>query len=213
MAMDGPLRLTRNLFFEPDWMSFKGMLFFYCCLSLLRQPFVNSKFVSPENYIVFQLLKEVTFRRILTFYSLLEGCLSCAPDSSMTGPGSQIGPFRIEQELGRGGMGVVYLAHDTKLDRHVAIKSIPPELTDNPKARSRFSREARVLASLNHPNRPTKNATFTCCFSELGHSGTHCGRTHDLTTLLDRLRIISRIALRSILASYNGQIQAERYLR
>jgi hypothetical protein len=68
------------------------------------------------------------------------------------GPGSQIGPFRIEQELGRGGAGVVYLAHDTKLDRSVAIKSLPVELIENPKARSRFSREARLLASLNHPN-------------------------------------------------------------
>jgi serine/threonine-protein kinase len=68
------------------------------------------------------------------------------------GPGAQIGPFRIEQELGRGGAGVVYLAHDTKLDRSVAIKSLPPEVMDNPKALSRFTREARVLASLNHPN-------------------------------------------------------------
>ncbi len=67
-------------------------------------------------------------------------------------PGGQIGQFRIERELGRGGAGVVYLAHDTKLDRPVAIKSLPAELMDNPKARSRFAREARVLASLNHPN-------------------------------------------------------------
>ncbi len=73
-------------------------------------------------------------------------------DSSVTGPGSQIGSFRIERELGRGGAGVVYLAHDTKLDRQVAIKSLPPEVKDNPKALSRFTREARVLASLNHPN-------------------------------------------------------------
>jgi serine/threonine protein kinase len=73
-------------------------------------------------------------------------------DSSVTGPGSQIGPFRIEQELGHGAVGVVYLAHDTKLDREVAIKSLPAEVMENPKARSRFSREARVLASLNHPN-------------------------------------------------------------
>lgn len=71
---------------------------------------------------------------------------------SVIGPGSRIGPFRIEQELGRGGAGVVYLAHDTKLDRSVAIKSLPPEVKDNPKALSRFTREARVLASLNHPN-------------------------------------------------------------
>ncbi len=73
-------------------------------------------------------------------------------DGSTLGPGSQIGPFRIEQELGRGGAGVVYLAHDTKLDRSVAIKSLPPEVMDDPKALSRFTREARVLASLNHPN-------------------------------------------------------------
>jgi len=71
---------------------------------------------------------------------------------SARGPGSQIGPFRIERELGRGAVGVVYLAHDTKLDRSVAIKSLPVELMENPKVRSRFSREARVLASLNHPN-------------------------------------------------------------
>jgi len=71
---------------------------------------------------------------------------------SARGPGSQIGPFQIERELGRGAVGVVYLAHDTKLDRSVAIKSLPAEVMENPKARSRFAREARVLASLNHPN-------------------------------------------------------------
>jgi len=75
------------------------------------------------------------------------------PTASFCGsaPGEQIGPFRIERELGRGAMGVVYLAHDTKLDRSVAIKSLPPDMMDN-QARSRFSREARLLASLNHPN-------------------------------------------------------------
>jgi serine/threonine-protein kinase len=73
-------------------------------------------------------------------------------DGTQVGPGGQIGPFRIEREIGRGGAGVVYLAHDTKLDRSVAIKSLPDEVTSNPKARTRFAREARVLASLNHPN-------------------------------------------------------------
>ncbi len=68
------------------------------------------------------------------------------------GPGGKISQFRIESELGRGGMGVVYLAHDTKLDRPVAIKNLPPEMVANPDVRSRFSREARILASLNHPN-------------------------------------------------------------
>jgi len=72
--------------------------------------------------------------------------------NSVPGPGGQIGPFRIEREIGRGAVGVVYLAHDTKLDRSVAIKSLPAEVMANPKARSRFAREARLLASVNHPN-------------------------------------------------------------
>ena len=66
--------------------------------------------------------------------------------------GQKLGKFEIEKVIGRGGMGVVYLAHDTKLDRSVAIKSIPDELAGNEHARIRFEREAKTLASLNHPN-------------------------------------------------------------
>jgi len=73
-------------------------------------------------------------------------------DIPVCGPGTQIGQFRIEREIGRGGMGVVYLAHDSKLDRQVAIKSIPPILADNTKVQSRFRREAKLLASLDHPD-------------------------------------------------------------
>jgi Tol biopolymer transport system component len=81
-----------------------------------------------------------------------EPFFSVSYNSSEQGPGCQIGPFRIEQELGRGGAGIVYLAHDTKLDRLVAIKSIPAELQANSTARARFVREAKLLASLSHPN-------------------------------------------------------------
>jgi eukaryotic-like serine/threonine-protein kinase len=63
-----------------------------------------------------------------------------------------IGPFKIERELGRGGMGVVYLATDTRLDRQVAIKALPADLAGDPDRLARFQREAKVLASLNHPN-------------------------------------------------------------
>ncbi|MHC4568402.1 MAG: serine/threonine-protein kinase, partial [Planctomycetota bacterium] len=73
-------------------------------------------------------------------------------DGSAPELGTQIGSFRIERELGRGAAGVVYLARDTKLDRPVALKSLPADVMASPQARSRFSREAKVLASLNHRN-------------------------------------------------------------
>ena len=66
-------------------------------------------------------------------------------------PPATIGPYSVVRELGRGGMGLVYLAHDPKLDRHVAIKSLPAHLATDPERLSRFQREAKVLASLNHP--------------------------------------------------------------
>jgi eukaryotic-like serine/threonine-protein kinase len=62
-----------------------------------------------------------------------------------------IGPFTIERELGRGGMGEVYLARDTRLDRPVAIKAMPAHVAQDPDRLARFQREAKVLASLNHP--------------------------------------------------------------
>ncbi|MHC4518018.1 MAG: protein kinase domain-containing protein, partial [Planctomycetota bacterium] len=78
------------------------------------------------------------------------------PTADMPGarlqPGTQIGHFRIESEIGHGGAGVVYLARDTKLDRHVAIKSLPLELMRDAHMRSRLQREAKLLASLDHPN-------------------------------------------------------------
>ena len=66
--------------------------------------------------------------------------------------GQKIGKFEIAEMIGRGGMGVVYLARDTKLKRSVAIKSIPAALAADSTARTRFRREAKLLASLNHPN-------------------------------------------------------------
>ncbi|MGH7681822.1 MAG: protein kinase domain-containing protein [Candidatus Eiseniibacteriota bacterium] len=63
-----------------------------------------------------------------------------------------IGPYRVDREIGRGGMGVVFLGHDTRLDRAVAIKALPPDVASDPERLQRFEREAKVLASLNHPN-------------------------------------------------------------
>jgi serine/threonine protein kinase/tetratricopeptide (TPR) repeat protein len=66
--------------------------------------------------------------------------------------GQKVGNFEIVEMIGRGGMGVVYLARDTKLKRSVAIKSMPADLARDSNARMRFRREAELLASLNHPN-------------------------------------------------------------
>ncbi len=67
-------------------------------------------------------------------------------------PGSQVGSFKVLSLLGVGGMGEVYLAQDTRLGREVALKILPEAFAHDPERRSRFEREARVLASLNHPN-------------------------------------------------------------
>jgi Tol biopolymer transport system component/predicted Ser/Thr protein kinase len=66
--------------------------------------------------------------------------------------GETIGSYRIVAKLGAGGMGEVYRARDTKLDRDVAIKVLPAALAQDPERLARFEREAKVLASLNHPN-------------------------------------------------------------
>jgi serine/threonine protein kinase len=69
----------------------------------------------------------------------------------MKTPASQIGAHAIQREIGRGGMGVVYLARDSRLDRQVAIKALPEQLANDPDRLTRFEREAKVVASLNHP--------------------------------------------------------------
>src|SRR5262245_48612773 len=63
----------------------------------------------------------------------------------------RIGAYPIERELGRGGMGIVYLGKDTKLGRQVAIKILPDAFAQDPERLARFEREAKTLASLNHP--------------------------------------------------------------
>jgi len=67
-------------------------------------------------------------------------------------PGTSIGPYTVTAKIGEGGMGEVYQARDTTLDRDVALKVLPEAFTSDPDRLARFEREAKVLASLNHPN-------------------------------------------------------------
>jgi serine/threonine protein kinase len=75
--------------------------------------------------------------------------------------GTKLGPYKIEAPLGAGGMGEVYRARDTRLDRTVAIKVLSAHLSQNEDAKRRFDREARAISSLNHPN--------ICTLHDIGH--------------------------------------------
>jgi serine/threonine protein kinase len=67
-------------------------------------------------------------------------------------PGARLGPYEFLSAIGVGGMGEVYKARDTRLDRVVAIKVLPTHLADSSELRHRFEREAKTIASLNHPH-------------------------------------------------------------
>jgi len=75
--------------------------------------------------------------------------------------GTKLGPYEIVSPLGAGGMGEVYRARDTRLDRTVAIKILPTHLSDNPEAKQRFEREAKAVSKLNHPH--------ICTLHDIGH--------------------------------------------
>ncbi len=67
-------------------------------------------------------------------------------------PGTTLGVYEVLSAIGAGGMGEVYKARDTKLDRDVALKILPDAFVNDPERLARFQREAKVLASLNHSN-------------------------------------------------------------
>src|SRR5215831_2993395 len=75
--------------------------------------------------------------------------------------GTKLGPYEILSAIGAGGMGEVYKARDTRLNRTVAIKVLPSHFSDNPEMKTRFDREAQTIAGLNHPH--------ICVLYDVGH--------------------------------------------
>src|SRR5262249_21374271 len=97
-------------------------------------------------------------------------------------PGTKLGPYEIMAPIGAGGMGEVYRARDTRLDRIVAIKVLPAHLCSNPDLRQRFEREARAISSLNHPN--------ICTLHDIGRQG---GIDYLVMEFIDGVTLVSRL--------------------
>jgi eukaryotic-like serine/threonine-protein kinase len=108
-------------------------------------------------------------------------------------PGTAFGPYRVLDKLGEGGMGEVYRAHDTRLDRDVAIKVLPATFAGDPERRARFEREARAVAALSHPN-------IVAIFD----TGVHDGQLFVVTELLDGETLRERLASAAAAVSESG---------
>jgi serine/threonine protein kinase len=78
-------------------------------------------------------------------------------------PGTRLGPYEILRQIGAGGMGEVYRAKDTRLERTVAVKVLPPHLSASPESRQRFEREAKTISQLSHPH--------ICALYDVGREG------------------------------------------
>src|SRR5262245_4885507 len=94
--------------------------------------------MSDAQFLRTRALPSVTIRATSTIVSL--------------GPGTRLGPYEVTAAIGAGGMGEVYRARDTKLNRDVALKVLPASVASDPDRLARFHREAQVLAALNHPH-------------------------------------------------------------
>jgi serine/threonine protein kinase len=102
--------------------------------------------------------------------------------------GAKLGPYEILARAGAGGMGEVYKARDTRLNRTVAIKVLPASLTADPDARQRLDREAKAVAALSHPH--------ICSLFDIGHRAAAEARTREWRCLAAPASISDRDRIR-----------------
>src|SRR5215831_3852300 len=121
---------------------------------------------------------ETTNRPRRTVASIIRGI------SQMTlGVGVRLGPYEVISPIGAGGMGEVYKATDTRLNRTVALKVLPPHFADDPEMKQRFEREAQTIAGLNHPN--------ICMLHDVGQDA---GRSYLVMEFVEGETLASRLA-------------------
>ena len=127
--------------------------------------------------------------------------------------GDRLGPYEITGELGAGGMGIVLRARDTKLDRDVALKVLPEAFTSDPDRLARFEREAKVLASLNHPNigsiyglEEAEGGKFRALILELVEGPTLADRISRAPILLDEALPIAKQIAEALEAAHEAGV-------
>src|SRR6516225_4226780 len=116
-------------------------------------------------------------------------------------PGASFGPYEIVSPLGAGGMGEVYRARDSRLNRDVAIKILPLNFAADPDRRARFEREAQTIASLSHPN-----------ILAIFDTGVHDGHLFIVTELLEGDTLRAHIGSLSVRNSIEVGVQVARGL-
>src|SRR5262245_62116243 len=107
-------------------------------------------------------------------------------------PGTRLGPYEVVSLLGEGGMGAVYRARDSRLDREVAIKVLPAIFADDAERRTRFEREAKAVAALSHPN--------ILAIHDIGESATPAGAAGQTSILFAVTELLHGETLREALA-------------
>src|ERR1044072_7808255 len=113
---------------------------------------MNRLYLKDEVYLLINLTTLMLAVRVISVVRFVRSSIACLRFTQVTLVSENIQHYRIIRKLGAGGMGEVYLAEDTRLDRKAALKILPPEFAADPGRMQRFVLEAKSASALNHPN-------------------------------------------------------------